>query len=104
MNTTDREVWYLEFKLNRYFFEVVSRLILYRRESEMSSHKEFFAARELLYDPHHAALVRYVLDGADVGLEHRRVNVDGHGYYYLYIVGNGLLFELRPRLDDEFNF
>ena len=65
---------------------------------------ELLSARELLNAPDHAAFIGHVFNGTDVGLEHRRINIDRHRNDDLYVICYRFLLKLCSRFDNEFYF
>ena len=104
LNSADRKIGYLKLKLDWYFLVIISVVVLYRWETELRAHQEFFPSGELLDNPDHTTLIWNILDSSHICLEDWRVNIYWHGYDDLHIIGDRFLFELRPCLDNEFDF
>ena len=76
---------------------------MYRWETELCSHKEFFTSWELFDNPDHATLIRNILHSTNVGLENRGVYICWNWNNDFNVVGYGLLFELGFSFDHVFN-
>lgn len=104
LNTTDCEVRYFKFYLNRNFLVVFTFLIFNRRKSKLSSHHKFFPSWKLLDNPNHARLIWYIFHCSNICFEWRWVNIDWNWNNNLYVIGYRLLFKLRFSLYNELNF